>query len=861
MSMPRRRPQEQELDKEIAFHLDQLIEANIARGLSPTEARRQALLDFGGPTQVKQSIREIYLSPLLDAARFHLHAVLRFLRHTPGFSLAVIVTLALGIGANSAIFSVLDAIVLRPLPYPASNQLVLISQRNQRNQDANRFVAPIRLEDWNRLNTTFQAISGSYKDDLTETSGPIPERLTEAYVAPRFLTVMGVSPLLGRDFLPAEEHFGGPFATIISYRLWKRRFNGDPGVLGKQLHVGSFNLPIVGVMPPSFLFPDREVDLWAPSPPDAPYAQDRNSTWFSVVGRLKPGVTTQAALANLNTVQRQLGIAFPRPDADLQVDLAPMKDSVIGGIRDSLWVLYGSVSLLLLIACSNIAALLLARTAEREHEISVHFSLGASRHAIIAQLLAEVFALALSGSALGLCVAAGALQVFHRLAVNLPRTEEIALNWHVALYSLLCAVATTVLCGLYPAFRGTRRQLAQTLAANARTQTSSRSSLQWLLVGIQVCLAVVLLTGASLLVRSLRELGRVSPGFDPSHVLTFQISGSYGETTNMGRVLQRINNTLDSLRSMPGIEAAATSSSIPGVFTKYQLEYQRDGQTAKDHPILADGRLVSASYFTTMGIPLLVGKDCGANSTGSEILINRSFAERYFPNGASLGHTLNPAADRYLSQPGRIIGIVADARESGLNQPPQPTVYTCFSAPGPAPLFLVRTKGNPSDWTGAIRRRVLQLQPQRSVYAMVPLSDQLQDQFSDDRLRTLVLASFAAMAVLLACIGLYGTLSYLGRTREQEVGLRLVLGATRTQVASLFLIQGALVAACGCVSGALASLLFSRLLTSMLFGISPVDLSTYAGVFLFTLTAALLACVIPARRAALVEPNRALRSA
>ncbi len=559
----RRAARDGESDREIGFHIESLTEANIARGLPADEARRQAMLEFGGREQVRQELREIHGSAALESLAFHVRAAMRFVRSSPSLSIAVILTLALGIGANSAVFSAIDAILLRPLPFPSGDELLVLYQHDRKNRDANHFVAPTRVEDWNRLTSAFQGITGYYTDDLSETSGPLPERLTMALVAPRFLQVMGVSPALGRDLTPQEERFGGPDAILISHRFWQRRFNGDPSAVGKQVHFGRTSYTIVGIMPASFRFPSREVDVWAPSPPDAPYALRRDATWFTAIGRMRPGATVAQAQANLQTVQAQLGRQFPKPDADLTVEAVPLKQTVVGGVRDSLWLLYGSVSLLLLIACSNIAALLLARTAEREHEISIRFSLGASRRRIVAQLLSEVFALALAGSLLGLLLAAGASHAFPLLSATLPRAEEITLNWRIALYSLLCAVATTLLCGLIPALRGTRRELARTLAQSNRTQSPSHP-VPWLLVGVQVMLAVTLLTGAGLLLRSLQELHRVSPGFEPNGVLSFQITGSYGETADYGRLVQRIDRVLDNMRSTPGIEGAATAAALPG---------------------------------------------------------------------------------------------------------------------------------------------------------------------------------------------------------------------------------------------------------------------------------------------------------
>jgi putative ABC transport system permease protein len=435
-------------------------------------------------------------------------------------------TLALGIGANSAVFSAIDAILLRPLPFPNADQPMVISQFRPKVNSPTSFVAPVRVEDWNSLNSTFQAITGYYTDDASESSGALPEKITWALVAPRFFQVWGIAPALGRDFRPEEEHYGGPNAVVISDRYWRQRLGANRDILGKKLRIGGAACEIVGVMPASFLFPIRDVDVWSPTQLGAPYTKSREATWYRTVGRLKPGVSVAQARADLATVQAQLGKAFPKSDGDLAVSVEPLKETTVGGVRRSLWVLFGSVSLLLLIACTNIVALLVARAAQRQHEISVRFSIGASRGAIIAQLLTEAFVLALSGAVFGLIVARGASAVFRALAANLPRVEEIHLDARVVLYSLACSVVVTLLCGLFPAIRGTRGGLSGSLAQASRTQVSSRSPLQWLLVGMQVALAVTLLAGAGLLLRSFQELGRVSPGFEFSHILLMHISAS-----------------------------------------------------------------------------------------------------------------------------------------------------------------------------------------------------------------------------------------------------------------------------------------------------------------------------------------------
>jgi putative ABC transport system permease protein len=847
------------MDREISYHIVELARSYIAHGLTSDEAHRRAMLEFGGREQVKQTMREVHVSVLAESIRFNVQAAWRFLRKSPTFSVAVILTLALAIGANSAVFSAIDAVVLRPLPFPDGDQLAILYQHDAKGRDANHFVAPVRLEDWNRMNTTFQAISGYYLDDLSETSGSLPERVTEALVAPRFLQVMEVSPALGRAFTLAEEHWGGPDAVIISNGFWQRRFNGDPSALGKKLKVGTFSYSIVGIMPASFQFPNRDVDLWAPSAPDAPYAVRRDATWFTVIGRLKPGVTLKEGTADLATVQSRLGEQFPKPDGELIVQTGALKETIVGGVRRSLFLVYGSVSLLLLIACSNIAALLLARTAEREHEISIRYSLGASRISIIAQLLSEVFALALLGSLAGLLVAGGASHAFHLLAKTLPRAEEIALNWRVAAYSLTAAVATTILCGLFPALRGTRRGLAHALAAGSRTQVSTRNHLQWALVMVQVTLAVTLLIGAGLLLRSLQAIARVYPGFDPTHVLTFQVSGSWGETSDMKGVVQRIDRTLDGLRSLPGVSDVATSAMLPGVSSLYEIEFKIDGNLQPGHPILADSRYVSAGYFGTMQIPLLAGEACRQASTTSDVVVNRAFANKYMSDTSPIGHQVSGAVYNDFQPQGMIRGIVGDAREEGMNILPVPTVYSCSNAPNPFPNYLVRTQGDPMAMAATIRRRIHELEPSRSVYGISSLQEHLHGASTENRLRTTLLSLFAVTAVALACIGLYGTLSYLGRQRQREVGVRLALGALRSQIVARFLFQGLRAATIGCLAGLALGLGLSRFLAGMLYGVTALDPTTHASVVFLILLIAALASLAPAVRAASVEPATVLR--
>jgi putative ABC transport system permease protein len=878
-SLFRKRVLDAQLTSEVRFHVDELTDANIAAGMSPEQARRRAVLEFGGGEQIKEELRDVHRVPVIESAIANLKSAFRFIRKSPSFSAVIIVTLALGIGANSAVFSAIDAILLRPLPFPDGDQLMEISQLHLRQSSPQTRTAPIRLEEWNRMNSAFQMISGYYTEDGSETSGVLPEKVAQAFVAPRFLQVLGVSPALGRDFSADEERFGGPNAVLISDGLWRRRFRGDPSAVGKKLRINGFSFSIIGIMPASFLFPNRDADLWVPVPPDAPYAQSREYTWYSVIGRLKPRMTVEQARANLTTVQAQLGKAFPKPDADLAVAIQPLKEIRVGGVRRSLWILFGSVSLLLLIACTNIVALLLARATQRQHEISVRFSLGASRMALVSQLLTEAFVLAFIGAALGLGFAGGASRVFRSLAGSLPRVEEIRLDGRIVIYSLACSVVATILCGLLPAIRGTRRNISGSLAQANRTQVSGRNPLQWTLVGVQVALAVTLLAGAGLLLRSFQALGRVSPGFEASHVLTFHISGSYGETADWKGLTQRIDRTIDELRNVPGVEATGATATLPGVPSEYQTELRfTEGDQDAEHKIVAESRFITPGYFATMKIPLLSGELCRepkltsapADPAGLQhiaissihVLVNRSFADAYPGGSIMIGRHVQPVNSSFLqaNDVGEVRGIVGDAREEGMNRPPSPTVYWCFGAPGgPDPFYLIRTRTEPMTMAETIRKKIREIEPARSVFDIKPLPEHIDDAFAENRLRTVLLSLFAATAVSLACIGLYGTLSYSVNVRQREVGLRLALGALRGQIVKQFLLQGLSVTVAGCVAGWALALASSRMLSGMLYGVSPSDLGTLSGVVLVVLLVAAIASLVPAIRAARLDPMQVLR--
>ncbi len=840
-----------DLDREFAFHLAERMDELRACGLDEGQALATARRQFGNLAATRERSLDMHASVWLDAVLRNIRRGARSLLRTPGVSAAVIATLALGIGANSAVFSVIDAVLLRPLPFPHGDQLMWITETTPRTPETP--VAPVRVEDWNRMNSTFQAIAGYYMEDASETSGELPEKLRRAFVTARFLDVWRVRPALGREVMPADLQSGGGNVVLITDRLWRRRFGGRPDVIGKRLRFQSTSATVIGVMPASFLFPDPDVDLWWPMPGVWP---ERNATWLFVVGRLKEGVSVAQAQADLSTVQARLDKQFPDTDAKLSVRVEPLKDETVGEVRRSLWIVFGSVSLLLLIACANVTALLLSRAMQRKQEIAIRRSLGASRLSVAGQMFTETVLLAGCGAGVGLLVATAAPKLFRAMAGDLPRMREVDLDWRIAIYALICTLLATFLCGMIPAIRGAG-------LGTSRGEVSGRHRIQWTLVGGQIALAVALLAGAGLLLRSLQALGRVSPGFDPDHVLTFHISGSYAETMDYPGLDRRIDGTLEFLAAIPGVRASATAAELPGMpVTSQESELTiSGGSNDPDTKIIAGSRFVSAGYFATMSIPLLAGEACPSRTTGvpghlPDVLVNRSFAERYLAGSPAIGRRITGVAN---TAPGNIRGLVGDAREEGLNHEPIPTVYWCISAPGPSPYFLIRTAGEPSAMIATVRRKLREIEPLRSVSGFAPLRDKLDEAVAGNRLRTLLLSFFAGTAVLLACLGIYSTIGYLVVISRREIGLRMALGAARETIVARFLAKGLAVTGASCIAGLGLALASTRLLAGMLYGVSASDPATLSGVILLVVAVGSMASLIPAIRAANVEPMRVLR--
>jgi putative ABC transport system permease protein len=850
-----------EIEREMAFHVAERAEQLRHEGLSEEEAHRRARLQFGNPLVQAEHTRDVDIALWLDSLFRNSRVALRALLRTPGFTITVVLTLALGIGANSAVFSMLDAVLLRPLPFPDADRLVHVSQIQDVAGETR--VAPVRVEDWNARSRTFEALTGYTVEDVSDTTGTRAAWVRRAVVAPRFLRVWGVTPMLGRDLTDRDHRDGSAPVLLISHRYWRQRLGADPEVIGKSVRMADRAYTVIGVLPPTFLFSDRQVDWWAPAFVDAWYLRSRALATLRTIGRLKPGATLEEARADLARVQAQLAVEQPQTDRNLRIDVISLQDAEVGALRGSLWFLFGSVVVLLLIACVNIAALLLSQGAQREPEMALRYSLGASRSTLTVQLLTETAVIAVIGAAVGLVVALGVSAAFRRLAPALPRLDETAIDVRVLVYTMAVASAVVLVCGLFPALRVTRA--GQPLARQAGARVSSRHRFQWALVTVQVTLSVTLLAGAGLLVRSFDKLSRIEPGFDANRVLTFRVSASMAEFGSYAPVVQRIHRTIDALAAHPGIDAVATARVLPGLPERQeQLEFRvTEVASASDARVIAELRTVSPSYFATLRIRTVAGEPCRRSDDFRairEVMVNRKFAEAYAAGRSLVGlhlATTTPASVP-MPMPMRIVGVVDDVREVGIDRDPVPTVYSCYAAPTPMPWYVVRTTGDPAAMVADVRRIVNALERLRSVYDIAPLDERIANAYAQVRLRTVVIVMFATTALALACLGLYGTLAYVVRVRRKEVGVRLALGAARLAILRLFLTPGLVAAAIGCAMGLTLSLALSQAIAGLLYGVAPSDPVTLSVVVVLVLGVSALAAAVPATRAALMPPIQTL---
>jgi putative ABC transport system permease protein len=787
----------------------------------------------------------------------------------PGFVAAFALILALGIGANTAVFSMLDAVLLKPLPYPSPDRLVNVQEASAAKNQRDSLIAPGRLEDWNRMTRAFEAIAGSYTENVTDTSGSEPERLASLRVTPRFFEVYKAQPLAGRTFNALEEVAGGPGAAVISYRFWTRRFNRDPAVIGRRLILGGKGYTITGVMPSEFssgaTILGFGVDLWVPAQFYPFMLRQRAARFLAGVGRMKPGVSTSQAQDDLARVQRELAVQFPQTDRDWSAVVRDLKEFRVGGYRRALWFVFGAVALLLLIAVANIAGLMLTQLHRRARELAIRSSLGATRGQVIGGVMREVLLMSAAGVGLSCAVAFWIVRATSTLTAALPGAVRMAVDWRALVFAAVAGVLAAMICGLLPAVQATRGDVAGLLAQSGRGGSGGRHHWQRFLVAGQIALTLLLLAGAGLMLRSYYNLSHVDAGFEPARALTFHMGAAWNEDRK--RIGQLQQDLLDKLRLEPGVEAAGFANFLPasGATLRFQLALDGLAQTEGSSAINVGERGISAGYLQALGAPILAGHDCPdlrqVRNGPPKALVNRRFVELYGEGQNLVGRTFRWYPTSPDAKPNEIAGVVGDLREDNLQTATVPYVYVCLG-PGdwPDPEYVVRTMVNPRAALLSIRPLVRQLAPNRAVFALQTLQDALDSTLDQPRLNTRMLTLFAVAAVLLASIGLYGLLTMVVIARTREIGVRLTLGAAPRQIVAGLLASVARLLAAGVFAGLLLTAAADRFLRTVLFGVSPLDPLTLGATILLLASVAALATFAPTRRAAKIDPLEAIRS-
>ena len=798
---------------------------------------------------------------------------MRSFRRTPAFTVTAIVTLALGIGANTAIFSVLDGVVLSPLPYREPDRLVLVLLFN-RNLKYPTYLSYPDFLDWQRSSRSFDQIAAYQPQGFDLTSPGAPEHLDANEISSNFFSTLGVKLALGRNISREEDRYGGPPAVVISNRLWKDRFAGNPAALSKSITLNGVDYTIVGILQPGFRFRNQPADVYTPIGQADPLLRaDRTVHDIASIARLQPDVSVGQARAEMNSVQEHIDQLNPATERGLETYVVPLKQFLVGDVGGTLLLLLGAVGLVLLIACANVANLLLARSAARTREFSVRLALGASRAQIVRQLVTESVLLSLIGGALGLVIAKWGLSAVRATVPDLPRIANIGLNVSVLLFTLGVSMAVGILFGLLPALKSSKTDLQAGLREGGRGSAGGTHRTQGILVVVQIALALVLLTGGSLLFRTIRNLWAVNPGFDAQHVITFRVGLSPSVTETPSSTRSAFQQLTQRIREIPGVQNADITALVP-------LSQQSNSGPfwiGTDQPASmaeiprATYYPTGPNYLSTMGIPLLRGRSLSrADNINSErvVLIDSLLARTYFPDRDAVGESLTVPHWGVA----RIVGVVGHVEHVGLDgsSGEQPEIYYSFYqlADQWVPEFraeitlAVRTSLDAPTIMPAIKNAVSAAGSDQPVYNIHTMQEVVSESMAGRRFPMVLLGAFAILALLLASVGIYGVISYSMTQRVREIGIRMALGAVKRDVLRMVVGQGLRLAVAGIAIGAVAALLLARLLPSfshLLYGVWPWDPLTLMAVSLVLISVALLACYLPARRAARVDPMIALR--
>lgn len=801
----------------------------------------------------------------MDTLFQDLRYALRTLRRTPGFTLAAVACLALGIGANTAIFSVINGVLLRPLPLKDPSSLVMVWETNPGHGNDRNVVSPANYLDWRAQNSTFADI-GSYIDwrgNLTGITEPLEVAVSIA--TSTFFSVLGVRPELGRVYTSEEDVTNGPAVVVLSHRLWERQFGARRDVIGSQLSLNGRSSTIIGVMPPDFGIEGSKAELWTPMGLDpAIDYRTRTGRYLTSVARLKPNVTVQRAQTDMDAIARRLQGAHPAFNTGWGANVVPMYEQVVGGVRRALFVLGGVVGFVLLIACANVANLLLARSTGRVREIAVRSALGAGRGRMVRQLLTESVLLATLGGAVGIVFAYWGLQAVKLLAPEgVPRIAAISVDGWTLVFTLVVALVTGLLFGLVPALHAGRGNLQTVLREGSRGSTTTGGA-RGILVATQVALSLVLLVGAALMMRSFSKLQSVDPGFDPVNVLTgrVQLAGERFRASSASTAF--FEQLIDRVGKLPGVESASAINWLPfagqGSATSYWIEGRPVPPPTSE--FVADVRAVDSRYFKTMRIRVRRGDpfEARANTESpKQIVVNEAFVRVHFPASNPIGeHVLMPWGDTLR---GEIVGVVADTKHTGLDSAARPMIYWAMKQfPTNFMTLAVRTSGDPMRLAPAVAREIRALDANQPFADPKPLDAYLSQSVAQRRFSMTLLAVFSGVALVLAALGIYGVLAYTVAQRTREIGVRMALGAGHATVATMVVREALGVVAVGLAIGIGGALALTRVLASLLFDISPTDPLTFTVVTVALGAVALVASYLPARRAARVDPIVALRS-
>ena len=865
-----RRRIDTELAEEIRGHIEERAEELIAEGMNPDDALHAARAQFGNPTFLLEESREVWSIMAIDNLIRDLRLGARALRKSPLFTAVAVLTLALGIGANTAIFSLIDAVMLRPLPFPDANRIVMlwevppkrIQAASPGNDPTQNTVSPVNFLDWRARTHSFTAMSAMEPFPMGLSGYGEPRAVDGLRVSADYFRVLGVAPLLGRTFTAAEDVPNGPPVVVLSYSLWQEQFGGDRTVIGRHIQISDAPCTIIGVMPQGFDLPFRHAEVWAPIQIQ-PGGGDEGR-YLNVIAKLKPGVTMAEAQADMNNAARQIAQLRPFLSRDWTTNVLSIYDQTTGKVRPALLVLFGAVTLVLLIAAGNVGNLLLMRGAGRQREIAVRVALGAGRARIAGQLLAESLLLSLAGSAAGVGLAYAGLRaiVASLPALALPRTEGLHVDARVLGFSLVLCMITTLLFGLAPALSFSRANPDDALKSGLRNTSRGAHRTRALLVMTEVALSMVLLVGAGLMVRSFVRQTGVERGFRTDRILTMRMFFATAGYSDNGRRARYLEDVLTRVRALPGVEAASTAHFLPmtGIVPGSCFTRADRPEPAEGFAPTADFMTVSSGYFAVMRTPFLAGRDFNDHDRFGDdaaLIVNQAFARRFFPNEDPVGHQLHLC---WNARHGTIVGVSANTRQTDLKVAPNPTIFLDqVQVPMYFAALVVRTAVPPMTMARGVQEAVHAVDPDQAISDVETMDDVVAESVARPRLESMLLGVFAGIALVLAVVGLYGVLAYAVTQQTREIGIRMALGADSGRLRREVLTRGLRLIVIGMAGGLALAVGPTRYVESMLYEVKPTDPLTFAAVAAALLIAGVLASWLPARRATAVDPVLSLR--